>query len=202
MNTITSNDILNWWFVARWTMTSMRLQRYLISFELKNTYVGIMPFLYPYIYIFYVYVDMCSYFYWTIQPRLFIPTGPFSLVYVFRPAHLAGRNKLPATPPLHAIITSNDILNWWFVARWTMTSMCLQRHLISFELKNTYVGIMSFLYHIYLWICVHISILNRKQYYVITLRKRWFQSYNVIYIHQLTNQYTCIFGIFQSFCSW
>ena len=24
--------------------------------------------------------------------------GPFSLVYVFRPAHLAGRNKLPATP--------------------------------------------------------------------------------------------------------
>jgi hypothetical protein len=34
----------------------------------------------------------------TIQPRLFIPTGPFSLVYVFRPAHLAGRNKLPATP--------------------------------------------------------------------------------------------------------
>jgi hypothetical protein len=27
-------------------------------------------------------------------------------------------------------------------------------------------------FHIYLWICVHISILNRKQYYVITLRKR------------------------------
>jgi hypothetical protein len=34
----------------------------------------------------------------TIQLRLFIPTGPFSLVYVFRPAHLAGRNKLAATP--------------------------------------------------------------------------------------------------------
>jgi hypothetical protein len=33
-----------------------------------------------------------------IVPRLFIPTDPFSLVYVFRPAHLAGRNKLPATP--------------------------------------------------------------------------------------------------------
>ena len=27
-----------------------------------------------------------------------MPTGPFSLVYVFRPAHMAGRNKLPATP--------------------------------------------------------------------------------------------------------
>jgi hypothetical protein len=25
----------------------MRLQRHLISFELKNTYVGIMPFFYP-----------------------------------------------------------------------------------------------------------------------------------------------------------
>jgi hypothetical protein len=35
----------------------MRLQRHLISFELKNTYVGIMPFLYPYIF-----VDMCSYY--------------------------------------------------------------------------------------------------------------------------------------------
>jgi hypothetical protein len=34
----------------------MRLQRHLISFELKNTYVGNMPFSYPYIF-----VDMCSY---------------------------------------------------------------------------------------------------------------------------------------------
>ena len=36
----------------------MRLQRHLISFELKNTYVGIMSFLYLYIF-----VDMCSYIY-------------------------------------------------------------------------------------------------------------------------------------------
>jgi hypothetical protein len=36
--------------------------------------------------------------------------------------------------------------------------------LISFELKNTYVGSMPFLYpYIYMWICVHISILNIKQ---------------------------------------
>jgi hypothetical protein len=36
----------------------MRLHRHLISVERKNTYVGIMPFLYPYIF-----VDMCSYIY-------------------------------------------------------------------------------------------------------------------------------------------
>jgi hypothetical protein len=33
--------------------------------------------------------------------------------------------------------------------------------LISFELKNTYVGIMPFLYPIYLWICVHIFCTNK-----------------------------------------
>jgi hypothetical protein len=43
----------------------MHLQRHLISFELKNTYVGIMPFLYPYIF-----VDMCSYIYFKIESNI------------------------------------------------------------------------------------------------------------------------------------
>jgi hypothetical protein len=56
--------------------------------------------------------------------------------------------------------------------------MRLQRHLIAFELKIHMLELCHFYIYIYLWICVHISILNRKQYYVITLRKRGFHKMN------------------------